>query len=123
MPCWGEADARARPRRAAAAQVRTLAAAFAGLAARVLWKLSPGEAAALAGATLGGHIKARAAPARACGVQRLCVVTGAWGADANVAQAVATWSPGSCRMCWGLHECCRARASLLAVSHACLHLR
>ncbi len=74
MPCWSEADARARPRRAAAAQVRTLAEAFAGLAARVLWKLSPGEAAALANVTLGGHIKARPAPGCACGVLRLYVV-------------------------------------------------
>ena len=39
--------------------VRTMAEAFADLPARVLWKLTPGEAEALVNITLGSHIKAR----------------------------------------------------------------
>jgi len=106
--------------------VRTLAEAFAGLAARVLWKLSPGEAEALANVTLSGHIKARPAPACAWGVLRLCVVTGAGVGDAWPAQAIATWSPASCSIAGyfvNFIGCGLAAGVPCVVSHACLHPR
>lgn len=42
---------------AAAEQVRTMAKAFAAVPARILWKLTPGEAEALDGWGLGSNIK------------------------------------------------------------------
>lgn len=42
---------------AAAAQVRAMAEAFSALPARVLWKLTPGEAEALGNASLASNVK------------------------------------------------------------------